>query len=43
MKLELRHLAPYLPYGVKMIFEKSGDIRVLNGLFIELGELRISF
>ena len=43
MKLELRHLAPYLPYGVKMIFEKSGDIRVLNGLFIELGELRFHF
>ena len=43
MKLELRDLAPYLPYGVKMIFEKSGDIRVLNGLFIELGELRFHF
>ena len=43
MKLELRDLAPYLPYGVKMIFEKSGDIRLLNGLFIELGELRFHF
>ena len=42
-KLELKHLAPYLPYGLKMILEKSGDIRELNGLFIDLGELRFHF
>lgn len=33
MKLELKHLAPYLPYGLKMIFEgKGGRILEVTGL-----------
>lgn len=35
-KLTLREIAPYLPYGLKMIFEKSGKIIELSG--IELSE-----
>lgn len=31
-KIELKHLAPYLPYDLSMIFEKSGDVRKLKGL-----------
>lgn len=32
MKLELKYIAPYLPYGLKMIFEKSGRIIELAGI-----------
>lgn len=32
MKLELKHLAPYLPHGLKMLNEKSGTIIHVNGL-----------
>lgn len=35
-KLELKHISPYLPYGLKIIFEKSGKIIELSG--IELSE-----
>lgn len=31
-KLELKHWCAYMPYGLKMIFEKSGNIRELTGL-----------
>jgi hypothetical protein len=33
MKLELKHLAPYLPYGLKMINEKSGSIIEIQGAY----------
>ena len=33
MKLELKHLAPYLPYGLQMIFEgKGGRVITLMGI-----------
>jgi len=32
MKLELKHLAPYLPYKLKFINE-HGQIRIMDGLF----------
>lgn len=32
MKLELKHLAPYLPYGLRIILPKSGRIIVVAGL-----------
>ena len=33
MKLELKHLAPYLPYGLSMIFEKSGRLITMQSCF----------
>lgn len=30
--MKIEEIAPYLPYGVKMIFEKSGKIIALHGL-----------
>lgn len=32
MKLELKHLSPYLPYGLKVKFETSGKVRIIDGL-----------
>ena len=33
MKLELKHLAPYLPYGLQMIFDgKGGRVITLTGI-----------
>jgi len=32
MKLELKHIAGYLPYGLKVYDEESGDIELLTGL-----------
>lgn len=29
MKLELKHLAPYLPYGLNLKYEQDGDVRKL--------------
>ena len=29
MKLELKHLAPYLPYGLNLKYEQEGDVRKL--------------
>lgn len=31
-KLELKHLTPYLPYGLKMFNEKSGNIETVKGV-----------
>jgi hypothetical protein len=31
-KIEFKHLVPYLPYGLNMIFEKSGRIIELGGI-----------
>ena len=33
-KLELKHLAPYLPYGLKILYQ--GDVCELEGLSIDL-------
>lgn len=32
MKLELKHIAPYLPYGLRIKGETHGDIEELTGL-----------
>lgn len=32
MKLELKHLLPYLPYGLKILREKPEEIMILGGL-----------
>ena len=37
MKLELKHLAPYLPYNLKLIFESKG------GRVVEVTGLRTAF
>ena len=33
MKLELKHLAPYLPYGLKAQAPKNGKIILLKGMY----------
>jgi len=30
MKLEIRHLAPYLPYGLNLIYRQIGDDRTIK-------------
>jgi len=35
-ELELKHIAPYLPYGIKMYFEKSGRIELLTGIQLSI-------
>ena len=42
-ELELKHIVGYLPYRLKMILPKSGDIRTLTGIYVELSELRFHF
>lgn len=37
MKLELKHLAPYLPYGLKIKSNKTGEIFTLTGFSSECG------
>ena len=34
MKLELKHLAPYLPYGLKWVFEGDDVVHEVSGLDI---------
>lgn len=38
MKLTLEHLAPYLPYGLKVINTANGKIRSVDGLNVESGK-----
>lgn len=41
MKLELKHLSPYLPYDLNLIFEKSGRIIQMQSCFNN-GSLQIT-
>lgn len=41
-KLTIEVLAPYLPYGLKMIFQKSGRIIQISGLCIIDGSVEVN-
>jgi hypothetical protein len=41
MKLELKHLAAYLPYNLQLLFEKSGRIITMMSCYVNDGSLHI--